>query len=85
MACPFGASTPGSHHAERLTDVITHARQAPVCAADLLPVLFKRPLDLHQTTFAMGEALAHLNHLWLKGELRRERDDQGVWRFTAAR
>ncbi|MEK8085093.1 MBL fold metallo-hydrolase [Aquabacterium sp. A3] len=74
-----------AHHAERLTDVVTHARQAPVCAADLLPVLFKRPLDLHQTTFAMGEALAHLNHLWLKGELRRERDDQGVWRFTAAR
>ena len=47
--------------------------------------MFKRELDLHQTTFAMGEALAHLNHLWLKNELRRDRDDQGVWRFTAAR
>ena len=48
------------------------APSAPQSAADLLPVLFKRPLDLHQTTFAMGESIAHLHALWLRGELRRE-------------
>jgi hypothetical protein len=37
---------------------------APQSAADVLPVLFKRKLDLHQTTFAMGEAIAHLHLLW---------------------
>lgn len=70
------------HHDERLGEVIQACRQAPSSAADMLPVLFKRPLDLHQTTFAMGEAIAHLNHLWQRGELTRERDQAGVWRFT---
>ena len=41
-------------------------------------------LDLHQTTFAMGEAIAHLNALWLKGELRRELGADGVYRFSPA-
>jgi hypothetical protein len=49
----------------------------------VLPVLFKRPLDLHQTTFAMGEAVAHLHCLWHAGQLRRSADAQGVWRFTS--
>ena len=74
-----------SHHEDRLADVMATARRAPVCAAELLPVLFKRTLDLHQTTFAMGEAVAHLNHLWHQGVMQRERDEAGVWRFTLAR
>ena len=49
--------------------------------ASLLPVLFKRALDLHQTTFAMGESIAHLNALWLAGELGRTLGDDGVIRF----
>ena len=54
---------------------------SPKTAAELLPVLFKRKLDLHQTTFAMGEAIAHLNHLWLGGRLQRQAGADGVWRF----
>jgi hypothetical protein len=50
----------------------------------MLPVLFKRALDLHQTTFAMGEAVAHLHALWGRGQLQRERGADGVWRFSAA-
>jgi hypothetical protein len=53
------------------------------CAADVMPVLFKRKLDLHQTTFAMGETVAHLHALWHAGKLRRARDGEGVWRFAA--
>lgn len=71
------------HHAQRLDEVMACARQAPVSAADLLPVLFRRTLDLHQTTFAMGEAVAHLNHLWHQGLLQRAHDADGVWRFRA--
>ena len=33
-------------------------------AASVVPVLFKRALDAHQMTFALGEALAHLHALW---------------------
>ncbi len=60
------------------------ARAQPVCAYDVLPVLFKRPLDLHQTTFALGEAVAHLHRLWFGGQLRRTRDAEGIWRFAPA-
>ena len=53
----------------------------PQTAADLLPVLFKRPLDVHQITFAMGESIAHLHKLWFDGQLRRL-EDGGVYRFV---
>ena len=53
----------------------------PCSAADVLPVLFKRPLDFHQTTFAIGEAIAHLHALWHRGDLRRQLDPDGVYRF----
>ena len=43
----------------------------------MLPVLFKRKLDLHQTTFAMGEAVAHLHTLWHAGLSYRQRVDVG--------
>jgi glyoxylase-like metal-dependent hydrolase (beta-lactamase superfamily II) len=70
------------HHRERLDDVLAACTGQPACAAEMLPVLFKRPLDLHQTTFAMGEAVAHLNHLWHLGEIKRHQDASGVWRFS---
>jgi hypothetical protein len=31
---------------------------APCSAADILPIMFKRKLDLHQTTFAYGRTVA---------------------------
>ena len=72
------------HHEERLADVITACAKKPCHAADLLPVLFKRTLDLHQTTFAMGEAVAHLHALWHGGQLTRALGGDGIWRFAAA-
>ncbi|MDO5625811.1 MAG: MBL fold metallo-hydrolase [Pseudomonadota bacterium] len=71
-----------AHHHERLEELMQAARERPVCAHDVLPVLFKRPLDLHQTTFALGEAVAHLHWLWHGGQLARTQDAQGVWRFA---
>jgi len=70
------------HHRERLAEVMTAARARPLSAYDALPVLFKRPLDLHQTTFALGESVAHLHRLWHGGQLARTRDEQGIWRFA---
>jgi glyoxylase-like metal-dependent hydrolase (beta-lactamase superfamily II) len=71
------------HHDERLADVMTACRAKPCHAAELLPLLFKRVLDLHQTTFAMGEAVAHLHALWHRGALSRALGSDGVWRFAA--
>jgi glyoxylase-like metal-dependent hydrolase (beta-lactamase superfamily II) len=69
------------HHRDRLAEVMEACALKPCSAADVLPILFKRKLDLHQTTFAMGEAVAHLHALWHEGKLRRERDAEGVYRF----
>jgi hypothetical protein len=44
--------------------------------------MFKRELDLHQITFALGEALAHLHALWFAGQLRRSKNAAGAWQFS---
>lgn len=69
------------HHDERLADLLAACAKEPQTAASALGILFRRPLDLHQTTFAMGEAIAHLHALWLDGRVQRRRGEDGVYRF----
>lgn len=71
------------HHRERLAEVV-QACATPQSAADIVPVMFRRKLDAHQLTFAMGEALAHLHKLWFDGVLTREAGADGVLRFRTA-
>lgn len=71
------------HHRERLAEVV-HACATPQSAADIVPVMFRRKLDAHQLTFAMGEALAHLHKLWFDGVLVRESGSDGILRFRTA-
>ena len=72
-----------THHDERLADALAACREQPMSAAALLPVLFRRSLDLHQTTFAMGESLAHLHALQSRGDVHALYGEDGVWRFAA--
>lgn len=69
------------HHVERLAEVKA-ACVTPQSAADIVPIMFKRELDMHQLTFALGEALAHCHRLWIAGELKRQRDADGIFRFV---
>ncbi len=71
------------HHRDRLAEVMEACIANPCSAADILPIMFKRELDLHQTTFAMGEALAHLHMLWFEGKLQRQLWPDAVYRFSA--
>ena len=71
------------HHRDHLARVVAFAKAQPCSAADILPVLFTRQLDLHQITFAMGEAVAHLHKLWVDGYVQRTRGADGVYRFSA--
>ncbi len=71
-----------AHHRDRLAEVMQACSAKPCSGADLVPVLFQRTLDLHQTTFAMGESIAHLHALWFDGRLRRTLDAHGVYRFA---
>jgi hypothetical protein len=45
--------------------------------------MFKRPLDTHQLSFALGEAVAHLHKLWYDGAVKRVLGEDGVYRFVA--
>ncbi len=74
-----------AHHDERFAEVLQACAEAPQHAAGLLPVLFRRALDLHQTGFAMGESIAHLNALWLAGRLARRLHADGIYRFAPPR
>jgi len=72
------------HHRDRLAEVLEACAVKPQSTSDIVPVLFKRKLDLHQLTFAMGEALAHLHALYFEGKLTRAQDADGIVRFKAA-
>lgn len=70
-----------AHHAARLDEVLALCGK-PQSAADIVPVMFRRPLDAHQLSFALGEALAHLHQLWRAGRLRRTLGTDSVIRFA---
>lgn len=71
-----------AHHDDRFADVLEACRSGPKSAADLLEVLFRRRLDLHQTTFAMGESVAHLHALASQGRLVPAPGADGVLRYA---
>lgn len=72
-----------SHHLEELEKL--HAACAePRTAFDLLPVMFGRPLRGFHQVLALGETVAHLNHLWHDGRAMREIDAAGRIQFRAA-
>ena len=75
-----------AHHTARLGELeaAVEASATPLCAAELVPVLFRRELDIHQRYFAMGEAIAHLNHLWRSGRLDRRVAADRTLRFASA-
>ena len=70
------------HHDQRLERTL-EACAAPATAAELLRGLFTRPLDAHQTGFALAETLAHLNRLLRTGQLERWLESDGVYRYRA--
>ena len=71
-----------AHHEERLEALAQACGEAPRSAADVLALIFRRPLDTQQMFFAMGEAIAHLHTLERAGRLRRSRGADGVFRFA---
>jgi glyoxylase-like metal-dependent hydrolase (beta-lactamase superfamily II) len=71
-----------THHHQRL-DLLFDACQEPHSAADLLSVLFPRRLDEQNLQFALGELLAHLNYLCLRGRVRRDLQSDGSWLFLS--
>ncbi|WP_454917969.1 MBL fold metallo-hydrolase [Xanthobacter sediminis] len=59
----------GAHHEARLAHLkgAFPADGRPIAAAEAMAHLFPFALDGHQISFAMGETLAHLNHMRRRG------------------
>jgi glyoxylase-like metal-dependent hydrolase (beta-lactamase superfamily II) len=72
------------HHQARFQDVMHSLKEKPQSAGELLGVLFRRPLDTHQTFFAMGEAIAHLHYLYYAGRAKRALGVDGIMRYAAS-
>jgi glyoxylase-like metal-dependent hydrolase (beta-lactamase superfamily II) len=72
-----------AHHAQRCELLVQACRGAPKSAAELITVLFDREIpDPHQTMFAMGESIAHLNYLEHAGRMQRI-EANGLVRFVS--
>jgi glyoxylase-like metal-dependent hydrolase (beta-lactamase superfamily II) len=71
------------HHEERLAELMA-LLDRPKTAIALAKDLFKRTLDLHQTTFAVGETLAHLHLLRARDQAKRVSDASGVYLYERA-
>ncbi len=72
------------HHVDRLAETLAACAEKPCHAHDIVGVIFRRQFDIHQLTFAMGEALAHLRASGIAAQLVRECGDDGIIRFRAA-
>jgi len=73
-----------AHHAERCAAIECACRTDPLSVAEIVPHLFPRTLDAHQTGFAFGEVLAHVNHMLAGGELILTTDAEDTDRYRAA-
>ena len=73
-----------AHHEERCGLILSAVRERPMTVADLVPVLFPRPLDPHQMSFAFSETHAHVNLLIHRGNLVWEKDGDGILRVVLA-
>jgi len=72
------------HHEERCKMIADACRASPKTSAELVPVVFhKHILDAHQTGFAAGELIAHVNYMLAQGRLSPETGTDGILRFRA--
>jgi glyoxylase-like metal-dependent hydrolase (beta-lactamase superfamily II) len=72
-----------AHHRARFTELKAELGKGERSAGELLSVLFRRPLDAHQTFFAMGEAIAHLHYLYYADQVKRVPGADGIMRYAA--
>jgi glyoxylase-like metal-dependent hydrolase (beta-lactamase superfamily II) len=58
-----------THHEERCSLIAEACTGTLRSVADLVPLVFSRPLDAHQMSFAFSEVLAHVNTMLRRGDL----------------
>lgn len=73
------------HHEERCHMIAQACATSPKTSAELVPVVFhKHVLDAHQTGFAAGELIAHVNYMLVQGRLSIVDQGDAILRFKTA-
>lgn len=80
---PFRLAQMVQNHLSALDRLRAHLAE-PRTAADCFAPLFQRPIGAGEYGLALVEAVAHLNHLLLRGEARRDKRDDGAWLWRNA-
>jgi glyoxylase-like metal-dependent hydrolase (beta-lactamase superfamily II) len=70
-----------AHHALRLDHTLAAIQGGATVYDASLKVFNSVTFTPHEWRFAMVETLAHLEYLRLRGKVRQETDDSGLWRF----
>lgn len=70
------------NHHSALKRLVKHLEQ-PHSAAECFPPLFKRTIGPGEYGLALVEAVSHVNHLYLSGQVSRSRRDDGAWVYQA--
>jgi glyoxylase-like metal-dependent hydrolase (beta-lactamase superfamily II) len=71
------------HHEQRCGAIAEACKLQALSVAELVPCVFQRELDEHQTGFAFGEVLAHVNHMLGRDQLVLETRGDAVDRYRA--
>ena len=72
------------NHTHALARIEASLSKGPLTAAECFPAIFKRPIGDSEYGLALGEAVAHMNHLHRAGRLSRDMDSAGAWRYRIA-
>ncbi len=73
------------HHEERCQIIADACADAAKTSAELVPIVFhKHVLDAHQTGFAAGELIAHVNYMLAHGRLKAIEQPDGILKFKSA-
>lgn len=70
-----------SHHHDRLNEVYDYI-QSPATIYQVCKQLFTRPLTTHETRFAIGETIAHLEYLYYNNQCEKSFEN-GIWYYEA--
>ena len=71
------------HHEQRCGAIADACQLRPLSVAEIVPYIFQRELDEHQTGFAFGEVLAHVNHMLGRDQLVLETGGDAIDRYRA--
>ncbi|MDO8878940.1 MAG: MBL fold metallo-hydrolase [Pseudolabrys sp.] len=71
-----------AHHQARCDQILAACVTEPRSVAELVPLLFHRPLDPQQTSFAFSEILAHVNLMLRKGQIETADTAPGLVRYV---